>query len=209
MAKSERHEFLGGMYTAKIELTIDTYKYFIKRHPDKLPQIYAILETIELLDEGIIGELIQSGWNINEANKCYRTSSLYSTPLESACEYRNVYLVKSLLKNGANPNTKGIYLPVTSVIIGNNVHCTKDKMKVSEILLLLREYGATLKSLDDCIPERIKDIYFHKSIVKPIPLNIVSVDDSGVKIGMMGPKPIVRMDGTCIYYVGNKRQRNN
>jgi len=117
-------------------------KRWIRQYPNQLDRIYGQVVNHVPFDtqRDLIQSLQTAGWDINKASHHYDSDSRPETPLGSACEYRNLSLVRCLLDCKANPTIRGNKLtPLESVFTGHSALDTgtdaKEVLAIAELLL--------------------------------------------------------------------------
>ena len=124
-------------------------KKAVRKYPDQMPRMFGAAWVNDgfKMNGKFLDTLLDAGWDIDRpaSSICYYSDSDYCTPLISACEMRDVKLVKLLLQRGANPNVifAGRFSPLSSVISGHSAGSKGSNTElVEEIIHLLIKHGA-------------------------------------------------------------------
>lgn len=101
------------------------YEDYIKLFPSHINDLMILLrdgDNAELIDNTIISDFIDVGWDINELAKYQNDYHCNTTMLISACEWRMYEVMKCLLQQGADVNKcdEFDYNPLITAIIGHS-----------------------------------------------------------------------------------------
>ena len=151
------NEFIPNNEIQQFEKDIESkkYKHWVDKYSKHLVGIFGAFMFFSGYDVDVndVTYFKSKGVNLNLPSNAYPSNSGNTTPLCSACEYRNMALIKALVSNGANiiqedPNG---FTPLEFVMIGHCQEDTYDAIECENFVTTLVELGATKTIRKDII----------------------------------------------------------
>ena len=142
------HEFIPKNDIQQFEKDMESKKYqnWVDKYPQHLVGIFGAFLFYAGYDVDItdVTYFKSKGVNLNLASNVYPSNSGNTTPLCSACEYRNMSQIKALVSNGANiiqedPNG---FTPLEFMLIGHAQEDTHDAAECETFVNTLVGLGA-------------------------------------------------------------------
>ena len=140
-------EFLKEAELPNFEADLENRKYhdWVDKYPDHTLSIFGAVMYFggyDVDDEDV--EYFKSkGVDLNAPSNIYPADSDGTTALGSACEYRNMKLIKALVKHGAKINQEDQhgFTPLESMLTGHSVDDSHNFKACEEGIKLLVELG--------------------------------------------------------------------
>jgi hypothetical protein len=161
------YEFVSETERSQLEqdLRERRYRSWVEKYPDKVASFFGALMffagyNLTKDDVAYFADRI----NINLHSNVYPSELGGTTPLCSACEFRNINLVQYLLEKGADPNLEDNYgfTPLESAIVGHQPEDVQHTEECEKIVRLLIDHGAQ-KTLREIISKNPHCDFYRKN----------------------------------------------
>ena len=158
--KNEIEKFAKDMEERK-------YQSWVDKYPQNLLGIFGafIYFAGYGVEAGDITFFKNKGINLNIASNAYPSNSGNTTPLCSACEFRNMNLIRGLVASGANINDEDPngFTPIEFLLIGHRIEDIQDASECETFIKTLLDLGAQKSVRKDVVDNSCKE-YNKKSV---------------------------------------------